>query len=178
MANIVKRIGVAIGIEGIREGDVQVAHRVSTRSDQQTKARRIIAHLASRYLRNKWITQYKKFRKEKGNLTSKNISSRLQDAEIYIQEHVTVNTKMLHGEVKRFAKEKEIRFVWVKDGFILIKKKEEDKKVVKIGSKREFKEYKEKYFPASVRKTHYKTRLHPVCYLIFPIIIVWYFLKD
>lgn len=145
--NIVKRIGLAIGVEGIKEGDIQMAHRVNSKSVQKGRGRPIIAHLASRFLRNKWLEQHKKFRKEKGNLKAKHVSSRLPDTDVYIQEHITVNTKLLLGKVKAFAKEKAVKFVWIKEGFILIKKNEQDKEVVKIGSKREFLEYKQKHFP-------------------------------
>lgn len=145
VVNLVQRIGAAIGLENIREGDIQVAHRVTTKRDNQPKP--IIAHMASRYLRNKWIAQYKKYRKERGDLKARHVGSKLPNTEVYLQEHVTVNTKMLLGEVKSFAKEKDIKYVWIKDGFILIKKKENDKKVEKVGSKREFMEYKARNFP-------------------------------
>lgn len=45
-----------------------------------------------------------------------------------MHEHLTVKKKILLKEVKNFATQKEIKFVWVKDGMILVKKNENEKR--------------------------------------------------
>lgn len=138
---LVETIANTLGIT-LKEGDVQIAHRVQNR-DGSNKNRPIIAHLGSRYIRNKWLKHYKDYKLKSGNLTASKVNSNLPNLNIYIYEHVTVKTKILLNEVRNYAKEKGIKFVpWVKDGMILIKRNETDRHVTKINNKREFESYK------------------------------------
>lgn len=144
---IAHQIGETIGIPDIVPGDIQVAHRVNTKNKNTTK-RSIIVHLRSRYMRNIWLTKYKEFKRslgEKKNLNAKHVNQHLPASDLFIHEHVTVTTKLLLAEIKTFAKEKNIRFVWIKDGYILLKKNEQDKQVVKIQTKREFESFKNNF---------------------------------
>lgn len=146
VVNIVKQIGRAIGVEDIKEGDIQVAHRVESMNKGRGK-RSIIAHMGSRYIRNKWLQKYKNYRKATNDqgartLTAKNINPNLPNDPIYLNEHVTGNMKLLLKDTKAFAKENNIKYVWIKDGFILIKKNENDKTVKKINTRTELEEYK------------------------------------
>lgn len=143
---LVECIGKTIGIPNIAEGDIQVAHRVNIRSGN-TGARPIVAHLSSRFMRNQWLQSFKDFKKKNnGKMTAKhvNVNGNLPETNIYMYEHITVNRKLLLNEVKAYAKEKHIKFVWVKDGMILVKKDENARLVTKINSKREFEAFKEK----------------------------------
>ncbi|KAI5718519.1 hypothetical protein M8J77_022471 [Diaphorina citri] len=58
---LVESIGHTLGIS-VKEGDIQIAHRVQNR-DGSNKNRPIIAHLGSRYIRNKWLKQYKDYKR-------------------------------------------------------------------------------------------------------------------
>lgn len=138
---IVKKIGHAIGIQRIEEGDIQVAHRVDQRNKERGQ-RPIIAHMASRYLRNKWLKQYKDNNKQSGKLSAKTIQPNLSDKAVYLNEHITVTKKILLKEVKEYAREANIKYVWIKDSQILLKKEETATHVQKINSKRELEEYK------------------------------------
>lgn len=146
VVQIVKNIGAAIGITNIAEGDIQVAHRVDQRNKERGQ-RPIIAHMASRYLRNKWLNLYKDHNKKKGNLTANAVHPNLPKKTIYLNEHITVPKKILLKEVKEFARSKEIKYVWVKDSQILLKKDERSNHVQKINTKRELEEYKRKFNP-------------------------------
>lgn len=146
---IVQRIGAKIGMS-CNVGDIQVAHRVNTKSGKQQATRPIIVHLASRYMRNQWLEKlkvYKRSQPQGRGINSKDICASLPESNVMIYEHVTVKTKILLSEVRNFAKEKGIQFVWIKDAFILIKKDQAEKKVIKISTEREFQDYKKKYFP-------------------------------
>lgn len=138
---LVSCIGKAIGVTNIGEGDIQVAHRVNSRSGKGNRP--IVAHLSTRFMRNQWLQHYKNYKKNKGNLTAKDVSGNLTSGtNIYIHEHITVKTKLLLNEVRAYAKEKEIKFVWIKDALILLKRDENSQAVVKIKSKIEFEEFK------------------------------------
>lgn len=146
IVHLVGEIGKAIGIQDMKEGDIQVAHRVDSRNTKEKGRRPIIVHLKSRYMKNKWLAKYKECRKSKsggkGNLMAKDVNKALQDTPIYLNEHITVQKKILLKDIKDFAKTKEIKYVWIKEGFILIKKNDEDNSVKKINSRREFDTYK------------------------------------
>ncbi|KAI5726353.1 hypothetical protein M8J76_001163 [Diaphorina citri] len=119
---IVEEIRRTIGILDLKAGDIQVAHRVKNRHG--TKGNRpIVAHLSSRLMRNIWLANFKDFKKEKGFLTAK-------------------NKKLLLKEVREFAREKQIKSVWIKDGLILVRKNEGDKRVIKINTKSELEKFK------------------------------------
>uniref|UniRef100_A0A8D8YZN7 PHD-type domain-containing protein n=1 Tax=Cacopsylla melanoneura TaxID=428564 RepID=A0A8D8YZN7_9HEMI len=141
--NIIKAIGRTIGITDIKDGDIQVAHRVDTMNKERGK-RPIIAHLASRYMRNIWIQKFKSYRKDHTKLTANLINTNLQNNIVYINEHITRKLKMVLNDAKSFAREKGIKFVWVKDGYILMKRNEDDRHVQKINCKKELEEYKMK----------------------------------
>uniref|UniRef100_A0A8D9E8D1 Zinc finger PHD-type domain-containing protein n=1 Tax=Cacopsylla melanoneura TaxID=428564 RepID=A0A8D9E8D1_9HEMI len=148
VVNIVTIIGRAIGVENINEGDIQVAHRVDLMNkDRGGKHRPIIVHMGSRYIRNKWLQKYRDFRRAKssGKLGAKDISNSLPDSAVYLNEHITVKRKLLLKEAKTFAREKNIKFVWVKDGFILMKKNENDHRVQKISTADELEKYKRNF---------------------------------
>lgn len=127
VVEIVSRIGKAIGIKDIREGDIQVAHRVFTKRDDRKKP--IIALMGSRYLRNKWLEAFRKF-KEHHNyepLLASAVHDGFPATPIHVNEHLTVARKMLLGEVRGFARENNIKYVWVRDGVILVKKEDKGK---------------------------------------------------
>lgn len=147
---IVEMIGKAIGIDNIREGDIQVALRVDSFNKEKEKGKRaIIVHMGSRYLRNKWLTAYKTFNSKKPgehrkSLTTQLINKNLPDLPIYLNEHITVKRKILLNETKAFARAKSFKYVWVKDAYILIKKNDNEKKVFKLSSNTELEELKKK----------------------------------
>ncbi|KAL1459999.1 hypothetical protein WDU94_011940 [Cyamophila willieti] len=89
--------------------------------------------------------KYKDFkRKEGGAFSAKKINGNLPDAKVFIHEHITVSKKLLLNEVRAFAREKNIQFVWVKDAMILVKKSEADRQVTKISSNESLKRSKRK----------------------------------
>uniref|UniRef100_A0A8D8UEN5 FP protein C-terminal domain-containing protein n=1 Tax=Cacopsylla melanoneura TaxID=428564 RepID=A0A8D8UEN5_9HEMI len=99
-------------------------------------------------MRNIWLAKYKAYKRnlgEKKNLTAKHVNQQLPAGDLFIHEHVTVTTKLLLAEVKAFAKEKDIKFVWIKDGHILVKKNEQDKQVAKIQTRREFESFRNNF---------------------------------
>ncbi|KAI5726498.1 hypothetical protein M8J76_003776 [Diaphorina citri] len=94
VVHIVQQIGASIGIESIKEGDIQIAHRVDSINKERGK-RPIIAHLASRYLRNKWLQHFKTFRRTNNGFTAKHINQTLPEVPVFLNEHLTVNMKIL-----------------------------------------------------------------------------------
>uniref|UniRef100_A0A8D8Z1I8 FP protein C-terminal domain-containing protein n=1 Tax=Cacopsylla melanoneura TaxID=428564 RepID=A0A8D8Z1I8_9HEMI len=142
VVKIVTEIGRTIGLPVPAEGDIQVAHRVDQKNKERGN-RPIIVHMASRYLRNKWLKQFKNFNKtgERKRVTAKMVNKTLTDSPIYINEHITIQKKLLLRDVKDLAKRSGYKFVWVKDSYILVKKDENERYVKKINTRREFEEF-------------------------------------
>lgn len=145
--HIVELIGKAIGIQDIKEGDIQVAHRVDLMSKGRTKTRPIVVHMGSRYLRNKWLQKYREFNKGQRNekLSTKHITNSLPSSPVYLNEHLTAKRKKLLNETKAFGKAKNIKYIWVKDAFILVKKDDNEKKVFKIATEQELEKFKQNF---------------------------------
>ncbi|KAL1447183.1 hypothetical protein WDU94_003608 [Cyamophila willieti] len=124
---IVKKLGEVIGIQNICEGDIQVAHRVYTKRTDENKP--IIAQLGSRFMRNKWMAKYREYKQKKNYapLSASEIHASLRPNQVYLNEHLTVTRKLLLNDVRTFAKEKDIKYVWVRDGVILVKQNEKGK---------------------------------------------------
>lgn len=146
---IVKEIGKTIGIEDVKDGDIQVAHRVDMMNKERGN-RPIVAHLTSRYMRNIWLQKFKNYRKQENGqtrqLTSNQIHPRLPNQPIYLNEHITPTMKLLLNETKEFAKSKGIKYVWIKDVCILVKRNDTDQRVMKIKSRDELELYKSRDF--------------------------------
>lgn len=146
---IVKEIGKAIGIESVKKGDIQVAHRVDMMNKERGN-RPIIANMGSRYIRNEWLKKYKEYRNQQNGqprqLTANQINQRLPPQPVYLSEHLTPNMKLLLKDTKEFAKGKGIKYVWTKDGCILVKRSDTDHRVVKIKSRDELEQYKSRDF--------------------------------
>lgn len=140
VAAVVKRVGEIIGCGEIREGDIQVAHRVMTkRSDLKP----IVVQLGSRFLRNKWIAAYKqcKVARQYRPLLASELNTVLNQTPVFIHEHITVRRKMLLAETREFAKQVNIKYVWIRDGAIFVRE-EEKAKVHKVTTARQLAEVK------------------------------------
>lgn len=132
---IVMKIGKTIGMN-IREGEVQIAHRVNSKN---RSVRPIVAMLGSRLIRNQWLSKYKEYRQNhQGVLKACEIGKEFKDSAVYLQEHITVQKKLLLKEIKTAAKNNNYKFVWVKDANILMKKNEKESKIFKFASASEW----------------------------------------
>lgn len=108
------KIGETLGIPNARE-KILVAHRVpSTRSPKP-----LIVNLATRVDKVNWLQKYKNTR-----LTCKQVSPSLPDTRLYLNEHLAPHNKKLLKETKDFAKEKNFKYVWVREGKVFLRKAE------------------------------------------------------
>lgn len=117
---IIADVAKAVGIQ-VNKGDIQIAHRVPNKGDPKGKA--IIAQLSSRAIRMEWV---KKFKEGKG-LTANKVNRAFNSTPVYVNEHLTTKNKILLQESKNFAKANNIKYVWVSDNNILMRKSEGSK---------------------------------------------------
>jgi hypothetical protein len=68
-----------------------------------------------------------KLRKQKIRLSSTDITDTPKKSPIYINEHLPFSTKKLLSEIKTVKAELNIKFVWIREGKILIRKDENSK---------------------------------------------------
>lgn len=122
---IVCKVVSAIGVD-LRESEIECAHRVPTKVENRPKP--IIVELASRKKRDEIVAVrgYSVFNKE---VTGSNAPGK-----IYVYAQISPDLKNLRWKAKEKAKEKNWKFVWIKDGNLLAKKSELTSNVIKIVS--------------------------------------------
>lgn len=134
---IIKKIFVAVGVK-ITDADIQAVHRVPKFN---SGVKNIIVNFTSRWTRNKILMAYKQFRSQaKWNLLAKDIEANLVDTPVYISEHLSPAYKKLLAKAKQIAKEKKIKYVWIKEGQILMKRDDGDK-VARISNEKDLSNY-------------------------------------
>ncbi|KAI5742322.1 hypothetical protein M8J77_006110 [Diaphorina citri] len=138
---IVERVGEMIGINEIREGDIQVAHRVFSKKSNGPKP--IIAQLGSRFMKNKWISAYKQLKASRKfePILASELHESFAKVPFYVYEHMTTKRKMLLAETRAFAKQANLKYVWTKEGAIFVRE-EERAKVHKVTNAKHVEELK------------------------------------
>jgi hypothetical protein len=104
----------------IQSSDVIAVHRVPHADSKNPRPRNVIAKLSSRILRDNVLSAY---RTNKG-LDSNKLSIAGAKQFIYLNEHLTLNNKILFRQSRDAAKKYNYKFVWVKHGIILVRKTE------------------------------------------------------
>lgn len=114
---IVENLGNAIK-QPIRAADVVAVHRVPHADQKNTRPKNIIVKFTSRILRDNIISAA---RATKGlNTTMLSITG--SPMPVYVNEHLTLNNKILFRQSRDAAKKNDFRYVWVKHGVILARK--------------------------------------------------------
>lgn len=108
-------------------------HRVAKLNSDSDRPRSIVAKLATPLLRDSVLAAVTKFNKSKKNKDDKLNSLHLGFASkqpIYVSEHLTPSNKKLHAAARKFAKEKDYLYVWIRNGRIFIRKNNESPFIV------------------------------------------------
>uniref|UniRef100_A0A1Y1KQY7 FP protein C-terminal domain-containing protein n=1 Tax=Photinus pyralis TaxID=7054 RepID=A0A1Y1KQY7_PHOPY len=110
-----------IGIE-LTATVIEACHRVPTRNPRKSKP--IIVALNSRQLKNNILNTYRtKFKASK--ITVSNLYPTINDDKIiFLYDHLTVKNKNLLYESKKFAKDNNYKFTWVRDCKLFLRKNE------------------------------------------------------
>lgn len=103
---------------------IDVVHRVPTRNIKQPKP--VIVALNGRYWKNKILESVKTNVKSRNIITVDQIFPEYKGKDkIFVREHLTANNKFLLNECKKVAKDKNYKFVWVRDCKICVRKNEQ-----------------------------------------------------
>ncbi|XP_045537129.1 uncharacterized protein LOC123721709 [Papilio machaon] len=117
LVQIVENLGNIIK-QPIRAADVVAVHRVPHADQNNKRPKNIIVKFTSRILRDNFISAS---RATKG-LNSTMLSITGSPAPLYVNEHLTLNNKILFRQSREAAKKHGFRYVWVKHGVILARK--------------------------------------------------------
>ncbi|CAG4971501.1 unnamed protein product [Colias eurytheme] len=110
----------------IQESDIITCTRVRKLDDTNKRPRSVIYKLRSTHIRDGIIAAVSKFNKSSQNnrINSSHLGYGGALSPLYISEHLSPFYKSLHAKTRNVAKEKGIRFVWVRNGRIFTRKDE------------------------------------------------------
>lgn len=120
LIQLVKSVGVAINC-AFNERDIDVVHRVECFDRKKTK--NIILRCQSRILKNNIIAAARKFVNEKGAIKMSDIGLS-GDNPVFVNEHLMPEKKSFLMKAKKYCKDHNIKYLWVKDCKILARKSE------------------------------------------------------
>ena len=109
----------------VSSAEIESSARVGREKPESNKPQTVVVTLKSKSARDQWI----KCRKTR--LVNGDIYGTGSDVPIYINENLTKNKRTLLWETKNQLKGT-YKYIWVQNGQILIKKSDEDKKILKI----------------------------------------------
>ncbi|XP_045448941.1 uncharacterized protein LOC123657442 [Melitaea cinxia] len=132
------QIGKLIGID-IKESDIRSVHRVAP-GKPSNRPKNIVLQLSTRRLRDDVIAAARARRTLTvasllGPPMSAAAAATNQDARFYINEHLTLKNKLLFSTARQHAKDKNYKYIWVKNHCILLRKSDEARVVhIRCGS--------------------------------------------
>ncbi|KAJ0169240.1 hypothetical protein K1T71_015270 [Dendrolimus kikuchii] len=111
--------------------DIEYAWRVQ---GENSNSKPIIIKMRSRDARSQWL------KSRKNQITNHTIYNNNDYTHIYINEHLTYHMRQLFWNTKQKLKE-EYKFIWIRDGKILIKKNENEKKIYNVRTEKNISKY-------------------------------------
>lgn len=132
---ILRDIGKAVGIE-LQESQVMAVHRIPSFKKGRTPS--LVAQFQTKAQRDTWITNFKK---NKRNLSARDVNNAFPDSRVFINEHLSPDNKTFLAQLKDRCKQYNIKYVWFKDGKFYLRKAEGEEchKVNKVDDVDKFK---------------------------------------
>lgn len=129
LTQIMITIGQVLGCD-INQRDIVHIHRVNHKDSKDSRPKNIVAKLTSRMLRDDLV---KAARKTKKNLSTESLQISGTSRRVYVNEHMSLEQKLLYRSARRRCQDKKFKFVWVQHGSILVRK-EADSVIYNIDS--------------------------------------------
>lgn len=110
----------------ITEGDIVSVARTRKVDKNSNRPRAVVVRLSSIKARDDVLASVIKFNKSNkdNKLNSKHLGYGGTVSPVFISEHLSPANKSLHAETRKVARDKGYKFVWVRDGRILVRKHE------------------------------------------------------
>uniref|UniRef100_A0A2A4IW47 FP protein C-terminal domain-containing protein n=1 Tax=Heliothis virescens TaxID=7102 RepID=A0A2A4IW47_HELVI len=108
----------------IKEKDILHCSRIAKSNPSSTRPRSIIVQLASPRLRDVLLASTIKYNKNnpQEKLNSAHLGISGHTSPVYIMEHLSPANKALHAAARIKAKEKDYKYVWVRNGKVFVRK--------------------------------------------------------
>lgn len=111
---------------GINESDIESVVRTRKADKNSNRPRAVVVKLNSIKVKDTLLASVVKFNKtnKDGKLNSKHLGYGGTVSPVFVSEHLSPANKVLHAETRKIAREKGFKFIWVRDGKILVRKHE------------------------------------------------------
>lgn len=109
----------------VSDSDLHYCTRIAKLNTNSPRPRSILVKFSNRRLRDTFLASVIKF--NRNNSTNKLNTSHLgiggnKKSAVFVCEHLAPDTKQLHAEARRKAKELNYRYCWVRDGKVFLRK--------------------------------------------------------
>lgn len=111
----------------IPENDVKACRRVSKMNPSSGRPRNILVTLSSQRQRDLVLSSVTRFNKAhpRDRLASTHIGFTGETRRIYVAEHLSPETKEVHSVARKFCRDNNFKYVWVRFGQVYIRKDEQ-----------------------------------------------------
>lgn len=116
LRKMVKDIGDTIEVQ-FEYKEVDVVHRIPTINENNKNCLPIVVQFTTRQVRDKFLTNAKKTRVNTRDLGKSGV-----DKPVFVNEHLTKSKKILMFEARKIKIERDYKFLWSKNGKIIIRK--------------------------------------------------------
>lgn len=110
----------------ISDGDIKACRRVAKMNTASKRPRNILVSLSSQRQRDILLSAVTRFNKAQSSnkLCLTHLGFKDATSRVYLSEHLSPETKELHSLARKFCKENNYKFVWVRFGQVSIRKDE------------------------------------------------------
>lgn len=124
--SIVTQLGKAVNCD-IKEIDILHCTRIAKLSPSNPRPRSVVVQLSSPRLRDQILASVIKYNRDnpQDKLHSGHMGFSGRKSPIYVVEHLSPTNKALHAATRIRAKEKNYKYVWVRNGKIFVRKTDE-----------------------------------------------------
>lgn len=125
LLSVVVQLGKAVS-STVKENDIVTVTRVRKLDSNSNRPRSIIVKVSNKKIRDEVLASVSKFNRENVNdkLNSRHLGYGGGKSPVFVSEHLSPLNKIIHAETRKAAKEKGYKFVWVRDGRILVRRDE------------------------------------------------------
>lgn len=127
---VLEKIGESVGCV-IAKSDIDHVFRVYQKSNDRVKP--IVVKLSSKFKRDEMLAAVKNKKHSTPNRSGPGLSVDNISDNIFINEHLSYGTKLILKQAKDMAKQNGFKYVWVRDGRVLVRKSDRSS-VINISS--------------------------------------------
>lgn len=125
LLKIIHELATTISID-LPDRDILGFHRTAKMTAESKRPRNIVVKLSSPRIRDNVLAAVKTYNRKhsQDKLNSSHVGITGDKHPIFIVEHLSTSNKKLHAATRLAAKEKQYKFVWVRNGRIFVRKDE------------------------------------------------------